>query len=453
MKNTTLKDIVDAGWDVATGGCVYASKGALSNEFNEKKGRWELTGDLNRSDLNDLHISYKMDYNELGKFVFGEDANTDLGHVSGVFLAQSSNYDRNYRATSGALIKETLYHLFETGAIQGAIVLKHVEGLQYKTQMITSAEEIDDLPPSVYHSIDYSDTVRLLAETSLQKVAVVAVPWQLDDLYQYIEKRDKKLKDKIGFTIGLLTGWYFSYHVLEALCTYYRYPYKDLDRISYRGKGRSGKTRLTFKDGTEKILPRFTLRSIVAFERYYNVPRFLIEVNPHNMLADLVVGDAHVPECQYSKTGISLVVSRSARARELLLDMKKKGTVKILEKDQELLKRSQGRARLYGDFAYSYMDYLHSIGEYAPSIIGPNKQNHRPIDTKTLQRFHKRLKRRQKLQEHKSYWNILAIKYGLEGLPIFKKLSGQAFGKIMLKFKSSGQNQTVIPEDIKQLFV
>jgi coenzyme F420-reducing hydrogenase beta subunit len=352
--------------------------------------------------------------------------------VENTYLAQSTNYQRNYKATSGAIVKETLRYLFNTNQIQAAIAVQKTGKLKYEPTKIMNIEEIDRLPSSIYHMVDYTNTLKILKESKEKKFVVVGTPWQIDGMYQYIFKKEPKLKNKIVLTIGLLTGWYFTYHTVKALCRFYNLDYNALDNIVYRGNGKSGKTRLIFENGKQKIFERFTFKSLVAFERYFNVPKFLIEVNTQNMLADLVVGDAHTKDCAYSKTGISLVIARSKKADEILNKMKKRDKIRLLKTDNEHVVRSQKRDRLYGDFAWSYMKYLNKIGEFSPEILAPSKNHYKSIAEAELEKFHRILKRRRKLLSEGKYWQIFIEKYSFQSFGLYKKLICQVLEKIGL---------------------
>lgn len=435
--------IVNSGYYLAVGGYKAVDK-KFHNILNPDTGMYEPEAQYLTDDYLDLCISHQIDYNELSTKLFGQEPNTDLGQVEATYLAQSTNFDRAYKATSGAIIKETLLHLFNTGQIEAAIVIKKAGPLEYKPSKITTAAEVDELPPSVYHMIDYTDTVSLLEEATEKKLAVVGTPWQIDGLYQYIFSRNAKLQKKIHLTIGLLTGWYFSHHMIRALCAYYSINYDDLEDIVYRGGGRLGKTRFIFKDGSTKEINRFTIRSLVAFERYFNVPKFMVEINQHNMLADIVVGDAHIPECMYSKTGISLVISRSKVAEKTLRDMSEQKTITLKKVANETLIRSQKRDRLYGDFAYSYLDYLEEIGEPVPKIQAPNRAKHRSIPRSKLEKFHRSYQRKLALQKKGKYWQILIEKYTLNGHKVYPRLFKQVLGKVNQKSRPPIQENDLL---------
>src|SRR5690606_22943047 len=88
-----------------------------------------------------------------------------FGVVDTVYLAQSTELDRNVKASSGGLVKELLLALLAREDVDGIIALDHVAGLEFAGRIITEPAEIDLLPGSIYHNLRQTPTLQLLAET------------------------------------------------------------------------------------------------------------------------------------------------------------------------------------------------------------------------------------------------------------------------------------------------
>jgi coenzyme F420-reducing hydrogenase beta subunit len=69
-----------------------------------------------------------------------------FGVVDSVLLAQSTDVDRNLRASSGGLIKELLHELLRSGEVDGIIALDQVEALDFQARLITDPADIDRMP-------------------------------------------------------------------------------------------------------------------------------------------------------------------------------------------------------------------------------------------------------------------------------------------------------------------
>ncbi|MBW2232895.1 MAG: glycosyltransferase, partial [Deltaproteobacteria bacterium] len=147
--------------------------------------------------------STKVDYEQLHRFVFGSIPTGPVGLVDSIRLAQSTDLERNRRASSGGLIKEAIGHLLESGRVEAVIAIGHHEGLEYRAQLVSEADEIDRLPGSIYHNIDLSSALELVTCTD-QRLGLVAIPCQLEGIYNFVSKRRPELRERIGFTIGLL---------------------------------------------------------------------------------------------------------------------------------------------------------------------------------------------------------------------------------------------------------
>ncbi len=327
---TSIKTIIENDLCIGCGACLYAcDQGNLEMDFNKKKGMFEpkLRDNTKCKSCNCISVcpSNIMDYEDLSQYKFGGPSNSDIGHVESVYLAQSVDEKANLAASSGGIIKETLKFYLETGNIEAAIALKCIDGINYKPDIISDSKGIDMLPGSIYHNVDFSDAIRLIQETN-SKLALVAIPCQLEGIYNYIRMCEPELINKISLTIGLMCGWTYNHHALKAICKYVNIPYEQLTDISYRGGGPVGKLQMHTKSGrVTKISRRTNLRYQAAFDRSYNLSRCHYCVNHGNFLADLVVGDSWLPGTVTTKTGISLLISRTNSVGANLEKMKEDG--------------------------------------------------------------------------------------------------------------------------------
>ena len=91
--------------------------------------------------------------------------------------------------------------------------------------------------------------------------------------------------------------------------------FDEITDISYRGGGPVGKLRIDTGEGKVAVSRRVDFGYQVAFDRHFNTPRCHLCINHRNFLADIVVGDAWLPSTVMTKTGISLLISRTPAAR------------------------------------------------------------------------------------------------------------------------------------------
>lgn len=410
----SIQDYIDNNLCIAYGAVIYGDPNQnWTSYWNEEKQLFELrkkNPDLPDSpESHKLFLSKGINYPELAKFVHGYPQNTILGHLTSTYLGQSLNYNRNYQSSSGGVIKETLRYLFHTQQITSVITVQKTGKLLYEPVKITDVGEIDNLPPSIYHTIDTTKTIDLLENCATnEKVVIIGTPWQIDDLYIYIKYVHPELKNVIFLTIGLLTGWYFNQHNIKALCHYYNINYDNLDDIRYRGYGKKGMIR--FYDKEHRLIreaPRFNIYSQSTSEIYYNLPMYNLYPNTHNMLADIVVGDPHLGECGFSKTGINLVLTRNAYAQNIINNMSQQRYIHAVKIQDNALERSQKRLRLYGDFAYPYAHYLKEHGFPYPTFYTYSKEHIQPVSQQYIAKFVQKDMQRKQLQQNNAYDKIL----------------------------------------------
>jgi coenzyme F420-reducing hydrogenase beta subunit len=339
----------------------------------------------------------QVDFAGLQTKLFPGQTPSEYGVVHSVMLAQSVDVDRNTRASSGGLIKELLLHHLAQPDVDGAIALSHVGGLDFQPRLITRPDEVDTLPGSIYHNLAQPRAIELL-EQHEGRFVLVAIPCQLEGIFQYIYNHAPHLRERIHSTIGLLCGWQYSHHALKAICEFKGMDFDTITDVSYRGGGPVGKLRISTPKKTVAVSRRVDFGYQVAFDRTFNTPRCHLCINHSNFLADIVVGDAWLPSTVMTKTGISLLINRTAAADATVRSLAADGRLKIADVTLEEIKESQTRRVIFGDFAYAYAEHLERLGVHVPDMVGPNRAVAKLADDKDVTFFRKELLRKLELQ-------------------------------------------------------
>ncbi len=232
----------------------------------------------------------------------------------------------------------------------------------------------------------------------------MAIPCELEGIFSYISKIEPALADRIHATVGLLCGWQYSHHALRAICEFKGIDADAIVDVSYRGGGPVGKLRITTLGGAvTEVNRRVDFGYQVAFDRHFNTPRCHLCINHANFLADIVVGDAWLPSTVATKTGISLVISRTSAADRMVRDLASDGRIVLTDVSTAEIEESQSRRIAFGDFAYAYADYLRKIGRFVPDLQGPNRGFHQPVTESEVARFLRELDRKLELQREQRY--------------------------------------------------
>ena len=409
---TDLSGVISSGMCIGCGACEMAD-GSVRVSLNPRSLIYEPQGAGSQAAA-DVCPAVAVDYAGLQEYLFPGATAGPYGVVRSVHLAQSTDLDRNMKASSGGLIKEVLRSLLSSGDIDGVIALDHVEGIEFAARLVTDPDDVDNLPGSIYHNLSQAPALRLLRDTP-GRLAVVAIPCQLEGLYSWVRRYAPELRERITVTIGLLCGWQYSHHSINAMGEYLGYDPADITDISYRGGGPVGKLTVRTEGGKEySASRRVDFGYQVAFDRHFNTTRCHVCVNHGNFLADLVVGDAWLPSTVFTKTGISLVVCRTALAEQVLARIVESGACIATEVSDEEIRESQTDRVVFGEFAYAYAEHLRRLGGHVPELHGPNEGHGALKPRRQVARFHRELVRKQALMAARRYRYMKLRKATLE---------------------------------------
>lgn len=445
----SLQGVIDNDMCIGCGACTFADP-TVSVTLHPTKLIYEPNSPGNQTAAA-VCPAVQVDFAGLHERVFPGLAVGEYGVVDSVLLAQSTNEGRNMNASSGGLIKELLLHLLSRPDVDGIIALGHVEGLDFEAKLITEAEGIDELPGSIYHNLSQPKAIELLRENE-GRFVLVAIPCQLEGIYQYIFECEPHLADRIHTTVGLLCGWQYGHHAIKAICEYLGADYDQIVDIAYRGGGPVGKLRIRTRDGREvSASRRVDFGYQVAFDRHFNTPRCHTCINHSNFLADIVVGDAWLPSTVFTKSGISLLICRKPATRTAVDELIAAGRVVASEVTTEEIRESQTDRVIFGDFAYAYADYLDELGLHHPDMVGPNRERATLAPRREVEHFHKELVRKLELQRAGRY-RFLKWRKATYELPRFLNRYWTWFTVRILKIKSLKGERQEVPKEKLSVF-
>jgi len=346
--------------------------------------------------------SIRVDFDWLKKKIFRDAPLTPIGVVESIMLAQSTNFERNYNASSGGIVKELLLEYLSYDGIDGAIVLAHTNNLIFEPIIIKQLEQVDMLPGSIYHNVPFDKALRLLHENKGRYI-LVATPCQLEGIFNYIFKNCAELYERIYATIGIICGWTYTHHSIKAISEFKGVDFNQIQDISYRGQGKIGSLLIRSQGVNTEVNRRKDFDHAVAFDRSFNIRRCHLCINHINFLSDIVVGDAWLKSTAHTKSGVSIVICRTKEASYIIQILKDKQKIKCVEVTESEIIESQSHSLVFGDFAYAYAEYLKGINQFCPDITGPN----RPYATLSLnsdvEKFHQEMMLKIHLQQMGRY--------------------------------------------------
>jgi coenzyme F420-reducing hydrogenase beta subunit/polysaccharide pyruvyl transferase WcaK-like protein len=413
-----LKPVIESGMCIACGACAHADP-TIRLELDDLKQIFEPSHPGNATAAA-VCPAIEVDYAGLQARRFPGADISAYGAVHSVMLAQSTDEDRNRRASSGGIIKEVLRALLELPDVDGVIALSEGTGLEFEPRMISRAEDVDSLPGSIYHNLPKDGVLKLL-KSHEGKYVLVGIPCELEGIYKYIYRCAPELEERIHSTVGLICGWQYSHHAIRAISKFKGIEFDEIETISYRGGGPVGKLSIKAGSHVHEVSRRVDFAYQVAFDRSFNTPRCHLCVNHSNYLADLVVGDAWLPSTVATRTGISLVINRTPEAESLMRHLERCGRAVLVDASVEEIKESQKPRIVFGDLAYSYADFRRRMGLHTPLLQGPNrsKARLRPIDE--VEAFHAELETKLALQRARRYRRL----YWRKGTVELPRLAGR----------------------------
>ena len=164
MKVTTdLSGVISSGMCIGCGACEMAD-GSVKVSLNPQRLIYEPES-AGSADAASVCPAVSVDYAGLQNYLFPGAKVGPFGVVRSVHLSQSTNNGRNMKASSGGLIKELLRHLLSSGKIDGVIALDHVDGIEFAARLVTTPEDVDTLPGSIYHNLKQTPALQLLRDT------------------------------------------------------------------------------------------------------------------------------------------------------------------------------------------------------------------------------------------------------------------------------------------------
>lgn len=442
--STDLSGVISSGMCIGCGACEMADS-TVKVSLNPSRLIYEpetAGSELAAS----VCPAVSVDYAGLQEYLFPGATVGPFGVVRSVHLSQSTTSARNIAASSGGLIKELLRHLLSSNQIDAVVALDHVDGIEFASRLVTTAEDIDTLPGSIYHNLKQTSALHLLRDTP-GRLAIVAIPCQLEGLYAWVKKCEPALRDKITLSIGLLCGWQYSHHSINAMGEYLGYDPSEIADISYRGGGPVGKLTVTTHDGQQYTASRrVDFGYQVAFDRHFNTSRCHVCINHSNFLADIVVGDAWLPSTVFTKTGISLVVCRTEFAENTVQSLVDAGHCVSIQVGEDEIRESQTDRVVFGEFAYAYANFLQELGLHTPQLDGPNKGYGTLKPRRHVAKFHRELVRKQSLMAARRYKYMKLRKATLE-LRSYVMRYVRWFMVRILRVKSLSGQRKEIPRD------
>jgi len=263
--------------------------------------------------------SYNVNYEELAS----SSDNGYLGKIHNVYNGYAQDEEKRVKASSGGFIRQLSQTLLQNKEIDGIISITHDKGLDYTPKIIT---DVENMPNSIYHNIDYENAINLLNENK-GKYLLVGLPCQITSIEQLSNKKKYlHLKERIYAKVALICGYTFDRTNMEFFSSMNAFK---MDSISYRESGRYRKTRL--RSDEKSILfdvynPKTIAERInnsLMFDKLLPQKHCLYCVDHLGYCADIVVGDAWQKKYIKDKKGTNIIIARTDKGDKVIKSVNK----------------------------------------------------------------------------------------------------------------------------------
>ncbi|MBM7502743.1 Coenzyme F420 hydrogenase/dehydrogenase, beta subunit C-terminal domain [Agromyces aurantiacus] len=347
----TISDVVARGMCVGCGGCAIRTGGAIPVRL-DRYGMFQA--DLTAADPEQLEAADRVcpfsdsspDEDQVSEAHYAElPTHPRIGRYRSVYAGRVVDDDRIVGSSSGGLTSWFLGELLDRSLVDGVIHVGKGEGSELFRYTVsrTSGDLLADRK-SMYASTTLDEVVREVRGDG-RTYAVVGVPCFITAV-RHLEREDEVLRRQFTWHVGLVCGHLKSRFFAESLAWQAGVRPDELEGIDFRVKnparrsysydylarGRGGRARL-----------RRTLSAIDGSWGYGafqpGACNFCDDVFAET--ADVVFGDAWLPQYTEDWQGTNVLVTRAAEADRILGDGVRDGAIRLEPLTTDLAAQSQ----------------------------------------------------------------------------------------------------------------
>lgn len=355
-----LDAILTGGYDVGSGALSAVSDSART-ELN-RYGLYEtqITATLTAEERERMQSVSAMsshkadDESALAEGLFGTQPGIKFDPVVGYFhdlyvgFVEEGDYRRN--GSSGGFGSWILSELIRTGDVDHVIHVAPAPGGSPVLFDFTVSSTPDDVAAgakSRYYPVQLADVLRTMREVP-GRYAVVGIPSVIFEL-RLLAATDAQIGERLAYTVGLVCGHQKSTKYAESFAWQCGIKPGDLRDFNFRVKASEGRAwdyrmEMTgLRDGEEVTIVK---RQNELFGSDWGLGFFKAKFSDFtddafNETADVVVGDAWLPEYDDDPNGTNVVIIRDSRIATIVRSAMAEGRLALEPTGPETVHRSQ----------------------------------------------------------------------------------------------------------------
>lgn len=356
-----------------SGVCTFVDKD-IKMELNEYGMYEEVIKSKDKKEINSLvryvspNLNDEVDESDIAKNIYEdvEEINYDkrIGYYKSLYVGHVKEGDYRSKASSGGMGTWVFKELLERKLIDGVIHVKENKDkdseIMFKYDISRTVEEIKQGSKTKYYPLEFSEVLKTVKEKP-GKYAIIGIPSFIMAIRLLAEK-DKVIKDRIKFTIGLVCGHQKSSKFAESLAWQVGIKPGNLRYIDFRKKlldKPASNYAVEFRgiiNGEEETIVKSTKELIGQNWGQGYFKRFSSDFTDDvmNETADITLGDAWLPEYTKDSKGNNIIVVRDPIIDNLIKEGIKSNKLNLDIVDKEIIFRSQSAhyRHTYDELAY-----------------------------------------------------------------------------------------------------
>ncbi|MBD2594944.1 Coenzyme F420 hydrogenase/dehydrogenase, beta subunit C-terminal domain [Nostoc spongiaeforme FACHB-130] len=414
MKNleTTklFETVVDGGYCIGCGGCASITDSPIKmklDEYGRICASIEPSADQSSIEISPIAVcpfsEEALNEDQIAQEIFGQ--NCEHHNLIGYHLATYAGFvaesDFRERGSSGGMGTWIITRLLSENLVDGVIHVQQrlpsaTDPRLFQYQLSTTQEEIRNGAKSRYYPIEISGVIQLIRDRP-GRYAIVGIPCFIKAI-RLLMMQDAVIAERIKFCVGLICGHLKSIRFAEMFAWQCGIEPGQLLGFDFRKKlsdrvaSQYAIKAVGWQDGQviERISP---VRDLYGWDWgqgffKYKACDYCDDVVAET--ADIVVGDAWLPQYVGDSQGTNVVVVRNSTLRNLIEQGITTGKLKLDHIDADEVARSQSSGFSHRREGLAYRLYLSDQkGEWRPpKRVKPQKSH---LDKKLQKRQHLRM--------------------------------------------------------------
>ncbi|CAK2010511.1 Coenzyme F420 hydrogenase/dehydrogenase, beta subunit C-terminal domain [Vibrio crassostreae] len=332
----------------------------------------DITGDLSPLVQKvSPYLNNKMSISDVAETLFSEHEcirhDDRIGYYKSLFVGHVKEGEYRENASSGGMGTWIFKELFEKGLIDGVIHVKEnadkASSILFKYGISKSIEEIQAGAKTKYYPVELSEVLDLV-KNNKGKYAIVGIPSFIASI-RLLALNDAEIKERIIFTVGLICGHQKSSKFADYMAWQVGIRPGNLKEIDFRHKLNDAKAdsyaiKMTgLVDGEIKtvIKSKNHLSGQNWGFGYFKPLASDFTDDVFNETADIVVGDAWLPEYTNDSEGNNIVIIRSPIIQNLITEAIDEDKLVMNDVDADTIFKSQAAHYRHTYDELSYRQY------------------------------------------------------------------------------------------------